>query len=81
MNDLKELGKLNRRWFRGGCILSEVVRMKEAANRGKGKTLQISLIPLYCLYKENGASASGRVLAEVECLLKEAYVWRQLQDT
>ncbi|NBJ94346.1 CPBP family intramembrane glutamic endopeptidase [Parablautia muri] len=75
--------------------------MKEAANRGKGKTLLISagieimliicimaanlnptpilyfifynllyglvfslLIPLYCLYKENGAPASGRVLAE-----------------
>ena len=91
-----------RRNFRGGCILSGAVRMKEAANRGKGKMLLISagieimliicitaanlnptpiryfifcnllyglvfslLIPLYCLYKENGASVSGRVLAEV----------------
>lgn len=76
--------------------------MKEAANRGKGKTLLISagieimliiciiaanlnptpilyfifynllyglvfslLIPLYCLYKENGVPASGRVAAFV----------------
>ena len=91
-----------RRNFWGGCVLPEVVRMKEAANRGKGKTLLISagieimliiciiaanldptpilyfvfynllyglifslLIPLYCLYKENGAPASSRVLAEV----------------
>lgn len=76
--------------------------MKEAANRGKGKTLLISagieimliigiiaanlnptpiryfifynllyglvfslLIPLHCLYKENGVSVSGSVLTEV----------------
>ncbi len=83
-------------------VLPGVVRMKEAANRGKGKTLLISagieimliiciiaanlnqapilyfifynllyglvfslLIPLHCLYKENGVSVSGSVLTEV----------------